>query len=451
MTSAAAGAGPVRVLVVEDDKGLSEIFCEELSALGHSVVPATTVAAGFERLADTELDVVLLDLMLPDGSGIEVLRRLAQEELPTEAIVLTGYAEVSTAIEAMKLGAYDYVTKPMHMEEVALLVAKAAEKARLRRENLALRTRLERLEPVHGLVTQDPGLKEVLATLDRIAASDLPVLVLGESGTGKELVARAVHARSPRASQAFVAFSFAAVAETLLESELFGYEKGAFTGAVMRKPGLLETADRGVLFLDEVGEATPAAQAKLLRAIETKEFFRVGATRTVRSDVRLVAATNKDLLAEVEAGRFREDLYYRVNGVTLRLPPLRDRAGDIPLLAAHFLKQAGSKKRLSPRAVGTLEAHPWPGNVRELRMVIHRAAILSLKDVIEPEDLPIDPPRGARPGLRAGLTLEEMEREYIEAVLKQHRGHRAKAAKALGIDVKTLYNKLGPQRPRNLD
>jgi DNA-binding NtrC family response regulator len=439
------------MLVVEDDKGLSEIFCEELHALGHSVVPATTVAAGLERLADTELDVVILDLMLPDGSGIEVLRRIAQEDLPTEAIVLTGYADVSTAIEAMKLGAYDYMTKPMHMEEVAVIVQKAAEKARLRRENLALRTRLERLEPVHGLITDDPGMKDVLATLDRIAASDLPVLVTGESGTGKELVARAVHAKSPRSSQAFVAFSFAAIAESLLESELFGYEKGAFTGALMRKPGLLEMADRGVLFLDEVGEASPAAQAKLLRAIETKEFFRVGATRTVRSDVRLVAATNKDLLAEVEAGRFREDLYYRVNGVTLKLPPLRERAGDIPLLASHFLKQSGSKKRLSARAVQTLEGHAWPGNVRELRMVIHRAAILSPKDVIEPEDLPIDPPRTARPGLRAGLTLEEMEREYIEAVLKQHRGHRARAAKALGINVKTLYNKLGPQRPRDED
>jgi DNA-binding NtrC family response regulator len=452
VSSAAADAPSIRILVVEDDRSLSGIFCEELGALGLSVVPALTVAAGLDRLADTELDVVVVDLVLPDGSGIEVLRRIAEEGLPTEAIVLTGYAEVSTAIEAMRLGAYDYVTKPLHMEEAAVLVAKAGEKARLRRENLALRTRLDRLvEPVHGLVTQDPGMKGVLATLDRVAASELPVLVVGESGTGKELVARAVHGRSPRAAQAFVAFSFAAMAESLLESELFGYEKGAFTGAVTRKPGLLETADRGVLFLDEVGEATPAAQAKLLRAIETKEFFRVGATRPVRSDVRLVAATNRDLVADVEAGRFREDLYYRLNGVTLRLPPLRDRTGDIPLLAAHFLKQAGGTKRVSPRAAAALAAHPWPGNVRELRMVIHRAAILSPKDLIEPEDLPLDAPRNARHALRAGLTLEEMEREYIAAVLKQHRGHRAKAAEALGINVKTLYNKLGPQRPRHED
>jgi DNA-binding NtrC family response regulator len=437
----------IRMLVVEDDPGLSDIFCEELRALGHSVVPALTVADGIARLADTELDVILLDLMLPDGSGIEVLRRIHEESLPTEAIVLTGYAEVATALEAMKLGAYDYITKPMRMDEVSLLVAKASEKARLRRENLSLRTRLERLEPVAGVVTQDPGMNEVLSTLERVAASELPVLVVGESGTGKELVARAVHGRSPRASQPFVAFSFAAVAETLLESELFGYEKGAFTGAHMRKPGLLETADRGVLFLDEVGEASPAAQAKLLRAIETKEFFRVGATRPVRSDIRLVAATNRDLLAEVEAGRFREDLYYRINGVTLRLPPLRERTGDIPLLAAHFLKQMGSKKRLSARAEASLAAHAWPGNVRELRMVIQRAAILGPKEVIEPQDLPIDPPRTARPALRAGLTLQEMEREYIAAVLKQYHGHRGKAASALGINVKTLYNKLGPSRP----
>jgi len=439
----------LRILVVEDDARLSDVLCEELQGLGHTTVAAATVAEGIARLADTELDVALLDLMLPDGSGIEVLRRISQEDLPTEAIVLTGYADVATALEAMKLGAYDYVNKPTRMEELALLVAKAAEKARLRRENLSLRTRLERLEPVRGLVTQDPGMKSVLATLERVAASELPVLILGESGTGKELIARAVHSKSPRASQAFVAFSFAAVPESLLESELFGYEKGAFTGAVMRKPGLLEVADRGVLFVDEVGEAGAAAQVKLLRAIETKEFFRVGATRPVRSDVRLVAATNKDILSEIEAGRFREDLYYRLNGVTLRLPPLRDRKGDIPLLAVHFLKQAGSTKRLSARAVEALESHAWPGNVRELRMVIHRAAILSPKEIIDPEDLPIDPPRSAKPSFRQGLTLDEMEREYIEAVLRQHHGHRGKAAKALGINAKTLYNKLGPQRPRD--
>jgi DNA-binding NtrC family response regulator len=438
----------VRILVLEDDENLSGILCEELRDLGHSAVAARSVAAGIERLSDTELDVALLDLMLPDGSGIEVLKRIVQDELPTEAIVLTGHADVATALEAMKLGAYDYINKPTRMEELALLVAKAGEKARLRRENLSLRTLVERLEPVRGLVTQDPALKAVLAALERVSASELPVLILGESGTGKELIARAVHAKSPRAQQSFVAFSFAAIAESLLESELFGYEKGAFTGAVMRKPGLLEVADRGVLFLDEVGEASAQAQVKLLRAIETKEFLRVGATRPVRSDVRLVAATNRDLLAEVEAGRFREDLYYRLNGVTLHLPPLRERKGDVRLLALHFLKTAGGAKKLAPRALEALEAHAWPGNVRELQMVIQRAAILSPRDVIQAEDLPIDPPRSAKPSFRQGLTLAEMEREYIEAVLKQHNGHRGKAAKALGIDAKTLYNKLGPQRPR---
>ena len=441
----------LRVLVVEDDASLSEILCEELQGLGHAAVAAVSVAEGRERLADTELDVALLDLRLPDGSGIELLRRISEEGLPTEAIVLTGHADVPTALEAMKLGAYDYLTKPTRMEELSLLVAKAGEKARLRRENDALRARLDRLHPVKGLVTADPAMREVLGTLERVAASELPVLVLGESGTGKELVARAVHARSPRAAQAFVAFSFAAIPESLMESELFGYEKGAFTGALARKPGLLETADRGVLVLDEVGEAAPAAQVKLLRAIETKEFFRVGATRAVRSDVRLVAATNKDLPAEVDAGRFREDLYYRLNGVTLRLPPLRERKGDISLLALHFLKQAGSPKRLSQGAVGALEAHAWPGNVRELQMVIQRAAILGPGPVLEADDLPLDPPRSARPSFRQGLTLQELEREYIQEVLKRNRGHRGKTARALGIDAKTLYNKLGPERPRGGD
>jgi DNA-binding NtrC family response regulator len=442
---------PLSILVVEDDPALRAILCEELVGLGHRSIAADNVAHAVERLGETEFDVALLDLMLPDGRGTEVLRHIVQEDLPTEAIVLTGYADVATALEAMKLGAYDYVAKPTRMEELSLLVAKAGEKARLRRENLSLKTRIERLQPVRGMLTADAAMNAVLATLERAAVSELPVLILGESGTGKELVARAVHARSPRAAQPFVAFSFAAIPESLLESELFGHEKGAFTGAVARKPGLFEMADRGVLFLDEVGEAGPVAQVKLLRALETKEFYRVGATRSVRSDVRVVAATNKDLLSEVEAGRFREDLYYRLNGVSLRLPALRDRKGDVPLLARHFLKQAASHKRLSAGAIAALEAHAWPGNVRELLMVIQRAAVLSPHELIEAQDLPLDPPRAAKPSQQSGLTLAEMEKEYIDAVLKQHQGHRGRAARALGIDAKTLYNKLGPRRPSGAD
>jgi DNA-binding NtrC family response regulator len=330
-------------------------------------------------------------------------------------------------------------------------VEKAAEKARLRRENAALRVRLERQEPIPGLITQDPAMRDLLATVERVAATELPVLVLGETGTGKELIARALHQRSPRRAQPFVAINCGAVPETLIESELFGYEKGAFTGAGARKPGLFEVADRGVLFLDEVGDISAQVQVKILRALETKEFYRVGGMRAVRSDVRLVAATNKDLQQEIEAGRFRQDLYYRINGITLTLPPLRARPHDVALLARHFLDRFGPGHKLSRRAVEALQAHSWPGNVRELQMAMQRAAALCPQEVIEAEDLPLvrQPPRDWTAGAaRAGLTLEELERQYIQAVLDANEGHRGRTARALGLDPKTLYNKLGAARPR---
>jgi two-component system NtrC family response regulator/two-component system response regulator AtoC len=445
-----AETGSIRILVVEDDRALSEVLCEELRGRGHMAVAAESVADGLEQLKQSEFEVGLLDLMLPDGSGIDILRQVSAEEMPMEAIVLTGYATVTTAIEAMKLGAYDYITKPARMEELEVLVGKAAEKARLRRENAGLKARLESLDAQQGVITEDPAMRELLATVERVAASDIPVLVQGESGTGKELIARAVHRMSPRAAQAFVAINCGAVPENLMESELFGHEKGAFTGALVRKPGLFEMADRGVLFLDEVGEISPLVQVKLLRAIETKEFFRVGGTRPVRTDVRLVSASNKNLKSEMQSGGFREDLYYRLNGVTVKLPPLRDRPGDIPLLARHFVDRYAARKKLTPRAVEALQRYSWPGNVRELQMLIQRAAVLAAKDVIDAEDLPLDvrDQSWKSAPVRSGLSLAEMEREYIETVLRQNDGHRGKTARALGIDPKTLYNKLGPERPR---
>ncbi len=441
---------PARLLVVEDDAALMEVLCEQLRMLGHTAVEARSVAAGLEQLRTTEFDVALLDLMLPDGSGTEILRRIAEEDLPTEGIVLTGYGSMDTAIEAMKLGAYDYLTKPARMDELEMLVQKAAEKSRLRRENASLKVRLGQQERGFGLITEDPGMKELMATVARVAGSDLPILIQGESGTGKELIARAIHTASPRAPQPFVAINCAAMAEGLLESELFGHEKGSFTGAVVRKPGLFEVADKGVLFLDEIGEVSPGVQVKLLRAIETREVLRVGSTRPVRVDVRIVSATNKDVKTEMQEGRFREDLYYRLNGVTIRLPPLRERRADIPLLARHFLDRFGPKKQLTPRALDTLTAYAWPGNIRELQMVIHRAAILAVKDTIDADDLPLDVrDQGWKAAaVRTAMSLADIEREYIETVLRQNEGHRGKTARALGIDPKTLYNKLGPERPR---
>jgi DNA-binding NtrC family response regulator len=442
-------ADPLRVLVVEDDPAFSEILCDELRSRGHVASPAARVGQALEQLRASDFDVAMLDLMLPDGSGIEVLREVKADERATECIVLTGYADVATAIEAMKLGAYDYLNKPARLDEIELVVQKAAEKARLRRENTSLRSRLERQHRNEGIVTEDPAMLELLRTLARVAPSELPVLVTGETGTGKELVARALHERSPRAGGPFVAVNCGAVPENLVESELFGHEKGAFTGAVARKTGVFELADGGVLFLDEIGEVPAAAQVKLLRALESKEFMRVGATRPTRVDIRIVSATNRDLRAEVAAARFREDLYYRLSGLTLRLPPLRERQRDIALLAGHFLSRANPRKKLSPAALERLAAYAWPGNVRELQMVIQRAAILGAGEAVGPEDVLLDPPQSWRSAaMKSGLTLEEMEREYIQTVLAEHGGHRGKAAKALGIDPKTLYNKLGAARPR---
>ena len=442
-------AEPLRVLVVEDEESLSQLLCEVLAQAGFETVPAPTIAAARKELARIEPDVILLDMNLPDGRGLEVLRQVREESLPTEVIVLTGDTSLSTAVGAMKLGAYDYLSKPPRPEELEALALKAGEKARLLRENAALHRRLEREQAVPGLITDDPGLKSQLAVLLRAASSDLPILVQGESGTGKELIARAVHKSSPRSPFPFVAVNCAAVPENLVESELFGHEKGAFTGASDRKPGLFEVAGSGVVFLDEIGEIATSVQAKLLRALETREFFRVGGTRVIRSQARVVAASNRDLLAEAEAGRFRQDLYFRLAGVVLTVPPLRERPRDVRLLAHHFLASVGCRKTISPEALAALDAYSWPGNVRELRMVMERTAILAAGEAILPTDLRLGGPRPRAEGpWRIDMTLAEVEDAHIRAVLEHHKGRRAKAARALGIDPKTLYNKLGPEKAR---
>jgi two-component system, NtrC family, response regulator AtoC len=433
----------ISILILEDDPSFGGVVEEELRARGDDVTRISSVAAALDQLRDDSYDVVLLDLHLPDGSGLEVLRVISAQALPVEALVLTGHAEVPTALEALRLGAYDYLAKPPRLDELQVLVEKASEKARLRRENAALRARIRQHEPVGGFVTADPTTRQLLETLDRAAASALPVLIQGETGTGKELLARALHEHSPRSAFPFVPLNCAALPETLIESELFGHERGAFTGAIDRKTGFFEVANRGTIFLDEIGELGLQLQSRLLRVLETQEFFRVGGTRPVRVDVRVVSATNREPKAEVEAGRFRGDLFYRLNGVSLRVPPLRERRGDIPLLARHFLDRTGEGRMLSPAATEALAAYDWPGNVRELEMVIGRAAVLVQGPVIDAPDLPLEVrPRAAPRVMRGDLTLAEMEREYILTVLERNRGHRGRTAEALGIDPKTLYNKL---------
>jgi two-component system response regulator AtoC len=352
----------------------------------------------------------------------------------------------------MKLGAYDYLTKPCRVAELDIVVRRAFEKRRLAVENVRLQTRLSRREEFPEIITASPAMEAVLELARKVAASDMAVLVVGESGTGKELVARAIHRLSPRVDGPLTDINCAAIAENLLESELFGHERGAFTGAMTRKLGLFELADGGTLFMDEIAELAPRLQSKLLRALEMREFFRVGGTQKVSTDIRLVAATNRVLDEEVAEGNFREDLYYRINTLTITIPPLRDRREDIPVLAEYFLKKhaTANPPELTEEAVEALLSYSWPGNVRELRNVMERLAILNAGEQLKPEDLPRDlMTSGAGKGDDEGaaligqsVSLENLERAHIEAVLQKENWHQGRAAETLGISAKTLYRKI---------
>ncbi len=437
-------SAPIRVLVADDEKNLRELLVRELGRKGHAATGVADGRAALDHLKEDVPDVLLLDMKMPNVEGIEVLRELQDFSEAPQVIVMTGFQEVSTAVEAMKLGAYDYLTKPARIEELDILIRKAAEKGRLMRQNVVMRAQLE--EPGYqGIITESPRMEEVLHLIDRVAPTDSSVLVLGASGTGKELVARAIHDRSPRAGQAFVPIHCGALAREVLESELFGHEKGAFTGAVATKPGLIELADGGTLYLDEIGEMEPESQVKLLRILESRSFFRVGGTRPRRVDLRLVAATNRDLAEAMKVGEFRQDLYYRINTITVPLPPLRERPEDVSLLARYFVEaNAGyGPKRLGAAALACLEAYAWPGNVRELEHAIERAAILSKGDEIQPADLPPEIARGGSvTAPPAAGSLEAMERQHIVSTLREVSGHRGKAAALLQVDPKTLYRKV---------
>jgi DNA-binding NtrC family response regulator len=437
----------IRVLVADDESRLRELLVRELGRKGHEVEGVSDGEAALTRLHDAAYDVVILDMKMPRKEGIEVLRELSAFPEHPQVIVMTGFQEVATAVEAMKLGAYDYLTKPTKIEELDVVIRKAAEKGQLLRDNHALRAHAAGAAPFSGILTKSPRMHDVMRVVERVAPTDSAVLVLGESGTGKELVARAIHERSPRAQRPFVPIHCGALPREVLESELFGHEKGAFTGAIAAKPGLIDLADGGTLLLDEIGEMEPDSQVKLLRALETGMFFRVGSTRSRTVDVRIVASTNRDLAEAMKSGEFRQDLYYRINTITVTLPPLRERPEDIALLAQHFVEAnaAYGAKRLSAAALAALEAYPWPGNVRELLHAIERAVILSHGEEIQPSDLPPEVLGAAAPspvvGV-AGASLETMERQHVVATLRQVSGHRGKAAALLAIDPKTLYRKI---------
>jgi DNA-binding NtrC family response regulator len=436
----------IKVLVAEDEANLGTILDSFLTGRGYSVTTCRDGRAALQALRAEAYDVALLDIVMPEMDGLEVLRQVRDEPTPPEVIIITGNGTIETAISAMKLGAYDYMSKPYRMAEIDVLVRRAWEKRQLSKENEFLHSRLQRVDALPEIITQHAAMQAVLQLVERLARSDAAVLVTGESGTGKELIAKAVHRLSPRADAPLVDINCAAIAENLMESELFGHEKGAFTGALGRKTGLFEMAAGGTLFMDEIGELDPKLQGKLLRALETGTFFRVGGTQKVEVNVRIIAATNKDLAKAVQDGTFRQDLFYRINTLNISLPPLRDRALDIPLIADHFLHRYGGANppKLSEEAVAALQTYQWPGNVRELRNVIERAVLLSNGGVIYGRDLPLTSTPASDPARTAGgeLTLEELERRHIEAVLHQANWHQGKAATVLGISSKTLYRKI---------
>lgn len=430
-----------RILIADDDRNFRKVIHGELSEAGHDVAEAQSGAEALESVESGDFDVLLLDLNMPRMGGMDVLERLRQIDSAPEVIVLTGHGTVALAVTAMKLGAYDFLTKPFTLAELLAVIEKAVEKKRLRSDNILLRTRIQRQDGAREMVIRSPAMQAILATVRKVAESDFPLLVEGESGVGKELIARALHRSSPRAEGPFIPLNCGAIPETIIESELFGYERGAFTGAQARKVGLLEIANRGTLFLDEVGDLPAPLQVKFLRVLETGTFFRVGGVKEVKVDVRFVSASNKEIKAEVAGGRFRADLYYRISTVTILVPPLRERREDIPALIEHFIEINPRYRKVSftPRAMNVLTAYQWPGNVRELQNIVYRTLLLTKGEAIDVENLPADLGKVDR---SFSQRLADVERDHILRVLRESGGQRGKAAEILGIDPKTLYRKL---------
>jgi DNA-binding NtrC family response regulator len=440
----------ISILTVDDDEEYRAILTRRFVRRGHDVEETGSPVEALRRAERKHFDVVILDIAMPGMDGVQLLERLRQLDPETQVILLTGQATIETAIRAMKLGAFDYLTKPCALAEIEMQTERAYEKARLSRENQALRTMLRRAEPSGEIIGASPAVRDVLLLIRKVAPTESSVLIQGESGTGKELVARALHQGSGRADKPLVVINCAALQETLLESELFGHEKGAFTSAVAAKPGLFELAHGGTLFIDEIGEMAPALQAKLLRAAEGGLIRRVGSTREIKTDVRIIAATNKDLAREVAAHRFRDDLFYRLNVITITNPPLRERAGDVPLLVRHFLRRETVGPRdIAPDALDLLEHYHWPGNVRELANVIERAKILADGPTITAHDLPAEirqartsePPE---PGHQTSpaTDLDSLERMHIRRILEAEGGNKARTARALRISRRKLYRLL---------
>ncbi len=441
-----------RILVVDDDPEMCRLLCDVLSKEQHTVETAKSGQEALAVLSD-QVDVLITDLQLPEMEGLELMHQAKRRAPETAVIIITAFGTIESAIEAMKLGAYDYLPKPFKLAELQLVVQKALQEGALRREVARLRQAIGKEYQFGSIVGKSKAMQENFDLIRQIANTATNVLITGESGTGKELVAKAIHYNSPRKDRPYIPVNSAAIPETLLESELFGHARGAFTDAKTDRAGLFEKADGGTLLLDEISELPLSLQAKLLRVLQDKEVRRVGSDQAVKLDVRVIAASNLDLDEEIKQRRFRSDLFYRLNVIHIHIPPLRERGDDILLLAHHFLKKyqqetGKSITRISESALSLLSRYPWPGNVRELENAIERAVILARGDQILPEDLP-SPVTGGQDdyvilgkALEQSLTLTELEREYITRVLERTGGNKARTAQILGIDRKTLYRKL---------
>jgi two-component system response regulator AtoC len=436
----------IRVLVVDDEEPLRRLLQKELSRKGFSVEVAPDGGEALDLLKDSAYDVVLLDIMMPGVNGIEVMKRLKEDSSAPAIIVLTGKATVETAVEAMKNGAYDYLTKPYKLDELIIIINRAYEFSRMSIKNQLLEQELIRKETPFEFICKSRQLREILSLIKKIAPTDSPVFIQGESGTGKELIANTIWHYSKRNRVPLVALNCATLSENLIESEIFGHEKGAFTNAYQTKHGIVEVADKGTLFLDEIAEMPLGLQARLLRFLDSGEFRRVGGNKILNVDVRVIAATNKNLTDLIKAGHFREDLYYRLNVINITLPPLRERKEDIPELSRFFLEKYSHKLSKSvsdfaPEVLDLFISYDWPGNVRELENIIERAVILSDSEQIGKEDVSIPAVHAVR-DTPAASSLEEMEKEHIQKVLLEAEGNQSKASQILGIDRKTLYLKL---------
>ncbi|MDB4442387.1 sigma-54 dependent transcriptional regulator [bacterium] len=443
----------IKILVADDELSHRQMIDAVLAAEGYEVTLAEDGQAAISAVENRFYDLVIMDVRMPNVDGIQALQRIKQMSPDIPVIIMTAYASVGTAVDALKSSAYDYLIKPLDIEELKILVAKALHHHQLEQENIYLKERLNDRFDFSNIIGRSPAMKKLFETMALVAPSEATVLIVGESGTGKELIANAVHQNSPRKDLPFVKVNCAALPETLLESELFGHEKGAFTGAIARKQGRFQLAHNSSILLDEIAEMAPSTQAKILRVLQEREFEPVGSTQTMKVDTRVIAATNKNLEDEIREGRFREDLYYRLNVVTVDVPPLRERREDIPLLADLFLKQYAEKNRrlikgFTPRATDLLMRYDWPGNVRELENIIERAVIMSRGEMITPLEFPIDLQnldeelKESRIDLTPGRSLKEVEKVMILRTLEESGGNRTHAARVLGISRRTLQLKL---------